>query len=474
MDTVALAPELSPGLEWVNGEPLRLESLRGSVVALGFWSAGSAWCHNLLRDLQSLQNRHADGFAALAVHTPKFEAERDGKRVLKAVNRLGVRLPVASDPAFVTWQHYGVEGWPTVVLIDPAGQVRLTLRGEVARETMEQAILELLHETDVGSRRYDTASAALRAEPRMALAFPSGLAVDEAHLYVADSGHHRVLECNHEGRVLRQFGSANPNFVDGHAAEAGLESPRGVAVWKDALFVADTGNHAVRRVRLLDGDVETLVGCGERGTPQAGPVEDPRAVKLDQPWDVACAYDRLFIALAGNQQVWEYDLGRRRIRCVAGSGRLALADGVAEEADCAQPAALALIQHTLYVADSAASAVRSIQLTERQVQTLVGHGLFDFGNNDGPRSAARLQYPTGLALDARAPILWIADSYNNELRMLRLGGGELRRFDPGYRLHHPAALAASPGTLWIANTHAHEVLRLDIESGVVRRLPIGE
>ncbi|HET6603915.1 MAG TPA: redoxin domain-containing protein [Xanthomonadaceae bacterium] len=474
MDAVAMAPELSPGLEWVNGDPQRLESLRGSVVALGFWSAGSAWCHNLLKDLQSLQNRHADGFAALAVHTPKFEAERDGKRVLKAVNRLGVRIPVASDPAFLTWQHYGVEGWPTLVLIDPAGQVRHTLRGEVPRASIEAAITQLLQEADEATRSYDAAPSALRPEPRMALAFPSGLVADDTHLYVADSGHHRILECNHEGRVLRQFGSANPNFLDGHAAEAGLESPRGLSLWKDALFVADTGNHAVRRVRLLDGDVETLVGSGERGLPQAGPIRDPRAVALDQPWDVACAYDRLYIALAGNQQIWEYDLGRRRIRCVAGSGRLALGDGVAEEADCAQPAGLALIQQTLYFTDSAASAVRSIQLTERHVQTLVGHGLFDFGDSDGPRSAALLQYPTGLALDTRAPILWIADSYNNQLRMLRLGGGDLRRFDLGYRLHQPVALAASAGRLWIANTNAHEVLRLDIESGVVRRLPIGE
>jgi hypothetical protein len=70
--------------------------------------------------------------------------------------------------------------------------------------------------------------------------------------------------------------------------------------------------------------------------------------------------------------------------------------------------------------------------------------------------------------------LWIADTYNHSIKMLRLGGGDLRRFEVDYRLHEPSALAAAPGVLFVANTSAHELLRIDLDAGTVRRLPVGE
>src|SRR5690606_1603459 len=195
---------------------------------------------------------------------------------------------------------------------------------------------------------------------------------------------------------------------------------------------------------------------------------------LNAPWDVAAAPDRLYIAMAGAQQVWTYHLGSNELRALAGSGELGVVDGVGSHARLAQPAALALVQRALYVADLAGSAVRCVHLGDASVQTLVGRDLFEFGDQDGTRSHARLQMPCGLALDPRSPLLWIADSGNNALKMLRLGAGDVRRLDLDYLLHEPAALAAGEGVLWVANSAAHEVLRVELESGAVRRLPVGE
>src|SRR5690606_32241845 len=139
-----------------------------------------------------------------------------------------------------------------------------------------------------------------------------------------------------------------------------------------------------------------------------------------------------------------------------------------------QPSALALVQNTLYVADAGSSAVRVVHTGEGGVQTLIGQGPFEFGDADGTRSVARLQAPMGLALDPRSPTLWIADTFNHSLRMLRLGGGDLRRFELDYRLQEPTALVATDGALWLANSAAHEVLRIEPDSGNVQRLPVGE
>ena len=475
MNALPLAPELVDQLDWVNSPPRNLRQQRGRVVLLGFWSAGSVYSHNLLDDLRQVAGKHPDGVSVFGIHTPKFDAERSPKLLLKAINRLGVRFPVAHDPGYVTWQHYGVRAWPSVAVIDTHGHLVEIVSGDLQRETLDVLVTRLLKDGDGSDQRApESAPASLKPEPRLPLSFPSGLAVTQNHLYVSDTGHHRILECSLDGRILRQFGSGNPGFLDGGSAECSFHSPRGITLMKDTLYVADTGNHALRRVRLLDGDVDTLAGSGRAGNPTGEMQSLPSDMPLNAPWDVTGAFDKLYLAMPGTQQVWEFDLGKRSLKPIAGSGRLALIDGAGAGAAFAQPSSLALVQQTLYVADSAGSAIRSVHLGNGGVQTLVGHGPFDFGDQDGTRSAARLQYPLALALDPRSPLLWIADTYNDTLKMLRLGGGDLRRYELNYRLHEPAAIAASPGVLWVGNTSAHEVLRIDLDTGSVRHLPIGE
>jgi hypothetical protein len=471
----ARAPEFHIALEWVNAPPQRLAEQKGRAVLLFFFHVGSAWSQTALEDMRLLQNSFSDGLTVLGVHSPKYDAERDPKCLLKALNRLFVRFPVAQDPDFITWQHFGVESWPTAVLIDTQGRVVEMVAGEPLREILHpliERVLELAGESD--TRVYETLSAVSRPEPRLPLAFPSGLAASERHLYVADTGHNRVLECTLDGRILRQFGSGSGGFIDGGSAEASFLAPRGLALWKDALYVADTGNHALRRISLLDGDVDTLAGTGRPGARLEGAMADPTHVALNAPWALATAFDKLYLSMAGWNQIWEYDLGRRALAPLAGSGALGLGDGEALNCHFAQPAGLALAQQTLFVADSASSSVRGIHLASTRVQTLMGVGLYDFGDVDGPLPQARLQYPLSIVLDPRAPQLWIADTYNCALKLLNPATRQVSTQNLGYRLHQPAALAVNRSSLFLANTDAHEVLRIDFDSPMPRRLAIGE
>lgn len=473
MTDFPLAPDFSPSLAWVNCGPQRVTALRGRVTVLAFWHDASATSANLLADLAWLQTRYADGLSVIGIHTPKFDAQRETGHVAQAVNRLGVRFPVASDADAVTWQHYGVRGWPAVALISADGRLMEIVAGDQQREVLEERIAGLLDEAgERGLRVYENAQPASRPEPITHVAFPRALALTPKRLYVSDSGHHRVLECDHAGKVLRVFGSGNAGFVNGMGTQAAFNSPAGLVVLKDVLYVADAGNHAIRRIRLATGDVDTLVGKGRSGMPQA--VADVRGsnVLLDQPWGVAGNFDRLHVSMAASNQIWELDLTSFAFRPLAGSGRLALTDGNGALAGFAQPAGLALAQHTLYICDSQASAVRSLHLGSGAVQTLIGHGLFEFGNEEGDRDSARLQYPLGVAVDPVAPMLWIADTYNDAIGAWHLEGGGLVRFPFAHRLRRPAAVVSDGAHLWIANTDAHEVLRMDIASGQVSVLPM--
>jgi hypothetical protein len=472
--STSLAPTLHPSLNWLNADAQTIAAQRGRVLALVFWNASSAYCCNLIDELNRLKARYPFGLAVLGVHVPKFDAEVDGRTVLKAMNRLGVGFAVANDRSWITWQHYGITSWPSVALINPDGELREIFSGDDQASALDAAISGLIDEVG-GPTSMPAEEASLRgAEERKTLAFPSGLTLTDSHLYVADTGHHRVLECTFEGRVLRQFGTGYPDLVDGPASEAAFSSPRGLCVLRDAVYVADAGNHALRRIHLTDGRVETLLGNGKPGQPQEGIPAHPADCQLNQPWAVTGAYDRLFIAVAGCNQIWEYELGHTRMRFVAGTGELGIADGPGRNAMFAHPAGLALVQQTLYVVDSASSAVRTIHLQGNVVETMVGHGLYEFGEQDGRRRDARLQFPLGLALDPVAPVLWVADSYNASLRKLRLGGGEMTTHNLPQSLNQPAALAIGHETLWIADAGAHEVLRQDIRTSLLTRLELVE
>jgi hypothetical protein len=472
----AIAPEFPQNLEWLNlPEPLRMAQLRGKVCALAFVNAGSAWSQQRLNDLANLRARHGERLNVVAVHVPRFDHERDARRVARRLYRQKLDFPIAHDPDWTLWQQYGVEAWPTVVLIDGEGRMRQRLVGDGQVRELDAAVTGLQNEIEPRSRNAEPIELRRVREPLLPLRFPSGLVVRDNYLYVADSGHHRILECDLGGRVLRQFGSGGPGFIDGPMELSAFNRPHALCVQHDNLYVADSGNHAVRRIQLRSGDVHTMCGAGRPGQPTEGKIGDPRACALDQPTAVSLnASGTMHIATAGDNRIWSYDLGKQEIRLLAGSGALGVVDGVGPKAAFAQPMSLAAVQQVLYVCDGAGSAIRTVNVQSGKVATLLGQDAWHYGHADGARTDALLQQPQAIALDPESPVLWIADSGNDALRMLRLGGGELTTFALPQRLHAPEGLVVTQGAVWIADSDAHAVLRLDIQSGTLRHVPIGE
>ncbi|WP_374014076.1 hypothetical protein [Pseudoxanthomonas koreensis] len=470
--STATLQELPAGLNWLNASQAQLHELRGRPVALAFVNAASAWCAQRLAELALWQARNPGRVQVLVVQVPRFDSERQPQRSLKLLRRLGLTFPVLLDADWVAWQRYGIESWPTVLLIDADGCEReriVGLGGELERA------LTTLCEDLPPPQDDDGPVAETHPEPRLALRFPSAVVATPDRLYVADSGHHRILECNHAGRVLHQYGLGTADFIDGPDGQAAFQRPQGLALEREYLYVADTGNHALRRIHLGTRVVDTLCGNGRAGDPAEVPGATSDKSPLNRPLGLAVAGNQVYVACAGDNRIWSYDLGRSELHLRAGTGQLDLRDGNARSmAAFAQPCALAAVQQQLYVCDALGSAVRSLQLRSDLVQTLVGQGLWDHGDADGPRASARLQHPQGIALSADAPLLWIADSGNGSLRTLRLGGGDLATVNLPRRLHGPTGLSVAAGAVWIAETDAHGILRYDIASGELSDVTIGE
>lgn len=457
---------------WLNAPPTTLAELQGRPVVLAFVNAASVWCAQRLAELAQWQLRNPGRLQLLVLQVPRFDGERDPAQSLKLLRRQGLNAPALLDTEWDGWRRFGVTAWPTLVLLDAQGRERDRLVGLGGE--LERALAALCEGSSRPSDEDLHGARELSPEPRLALRFPTGLAVTTERLYIADTGHHRVLECSHGGRVLRQFGMGTADFMDGGQAEAAFHHPQGLALEREWLYVADTGNHALRRIHLLSGQVDTLCGTGRPGEPIEGPAADPRRTALNHPQGLAVADNQIHIAMAGDNRIWSYHLGQRSLQWRAGSGAIDARDGSGHLAAFAQPCSVAAVQQVLYVCDALGSSIRALQLRGDLVQTLVGQGLWTFGEQDGPRASALLQYPQAIALSPDAPLLWIADAGNGRLRTLRLGGGELSTLELPRRLHGPAGLALGGGAVWIAETDAHAVLRFDPVSGVLSDVPINE
>jgi peroxiredoxin len=473
MNARVVAPELPDTLQWTNSaEPPSLAALRGRVVLLYFWTFDSVNCTNVLADLRFLESKYHDGLSVIGVHTPKYDYQRQAAPVLKAVNRCHIRHPVANDPDFSVWRGYGVQSWPSFAIVDAQGRFAGLLSGEGRREEADSLVGQLLDEAAANDLRvYEASVATVRPEPRMPLQFPGKVLATPTTLWIADSGNNRILECDHNGRVLRQLGSGTPGCVDGRNREAQFNNPQGMTIVYDTLYVADAGSHAVRRVLLPAGDVTTIAGTGTLGHDLPAESSDPRQTRMSAPTDLVAFEDKLYIAVSGQHQIWRYDITRNKLGVLAGNGRLGITDGEGVDASFAQPSGLDVFEHQLVVVDAAASAARLVSLADRQVATLVGAGPYDFGDISGKRDVARLQNPLGVCVDPRG-LAFIADSYNGKIKALNLRSGEIRALNLPYQLNEPAGISMASNALWIANTNAHEIVRVDLATGQIKHLNI--
>lgn len=470
MNAAMLSQDLPEFATWLNAPPATLMHYQGRPLVVAFINAASAWSIQRLQELQQWQARNPGRLQVVVVQVPRFDFERDGERSLSLLRRAGVSAPVLLDAQWEAWQRFGVDSWPTLVFIDAYSR-------EVGRmvglgDALEPALASLCQGAVEARGGLDML--AERRDPQRQLHGPAGLVVTEDRLYIADSGHHRVLECNHAGRVLRQFGMGTADMADGEQEVAAFNRPQGLALGRGQLYVADSGNHALRRINLLSGQVDTLIGTGKAADPVEGVLSQAWDSALNHPRAVAIAGNQLMLAMAGDNRIWSYDLGSRTLSWRAGSGALDLRDGGGHLAAFAQPVGLAVVQNTLYVCDALSSSVRSMQLRGNLVQTVVGQGMWEHGLADGPRDKALLQFPQALAMAPDSPYLWISDAGNGCLRRLRLGGGQLDTVTLPRKLNGAAGLAVAGGVVWIADTEGHAVLRYDPATGSLAEVPIGQ
>jgi thiol-disulfide isomerase/thioredoxin len=471
------APEFDASLSWLNVErPLSLMDLRGKVVILDFWTSSCINCLHIIPDLRKLERKYGQHLAIIGVHSPKFDHEKNIEALRNSIVRYGLRHPVVSDVNFLTWKQYGARAWPTLVVIDPESGVVGRIVGEGHHELLDNTVGDLLKRfrTKLDARPLPMALEK-RKFSRSLLAAPEKIAISERFVAISDTLHHRIIVANHRGKIQHIFGGMEAGFADGDGSDSRFSSPRGLAFSENGLFVADTNNHAIRFIDLVTRQVRTVAGNGRNEHHGYG-VYEPLTIGLRSPWALAYRAPMLYVAMAGAHQIWRFDVDANRIGPFAGSGHEGITDGALRQASFSQPSGLTLSGDSLYVADPEASAVRRIDLINGRVQALVGTGLFDFGDHDGPFAAAKLQRALGIAALGTSKVL-LVDTYNHKLKVLDTqqravttlagtgwpGKGVGNALESA--LNEPGGLAVYGKKILISDTNNHRILQFDRNVG---------
>nr|XP_033797245.1 NHL repeat-containing protein 2 isoform X2 [Geotrypetes seraphini] len=515
-------PEFAQGLEWLNTEgPISLyEDLHGKVVVLDFFTYCCINCMHLLPDLHELENTFSakDGLVVIGVHSAKFPNEKVLDNIRSAVLRYNISHPVVNDADATLWQELEVSCWPTLVILGPHGNLLFSLIGEGTKEKLFLfTSIALKYYKEKGEITDNRVAVKLYRDslPPSPLLFPGKVTVDCSgdRLVIADTGHHRILVVGKSGQIMHVIGGPASGWKDGRFSESAFNSPQGVAIKNDIIYVADTENHLIRKIDLKAEEVSTVAGIGMQGIDKEGGAMGDQQ-PISSPWDVvfgssgANVNDVLWIAMAGTHQIWALLLEDAKLpkgsalakgACVrfAGSGNEENRNNAyPHKAGFAQPSGLSVSLeepwNCLFVADSESSTVRTVSLKDGAVKLLVGGerdplNLFAFGDVDGTGVNAKLQHPLGVTWSKKRSVLYVVDSYNHKIKVIDpktkscttlAGTGEAGDISgPSFTqsaFNEPGGLCVGDGghLLYVADTNNHQIKMLDLDARTVSVLPI--
>jgi sugar lactone lactonase YvrE len=245
---------------------------------------------------------------------------------------------------------------------------------------------------------------------------PYGITTEGDYLYVSDSNNHSVRRINIEsGAVTTLAGRAGEvGYVDGAGKKARFFIPEGITTDGSNLYVADTHNHSVRKISLAKNVVTTFAGLS--GAP--GFFDDTgNKARFSFPKGLVSDGRNLYVADFGNHKIRKITLSNAAVSTLAGTVK---EDGAASEqgepARFNYPTGITTDGRNLYVADTFNRTIRKIVISGGAVSTIAGREEAE-GTADGTGTDARFGDPVGITGDGSD--LYVTDSANNTIRRIR-------------------------------------------------------
>ncbi len=308
---------------------------------------------------------------------------------------------------------------------------------------------------------------------------PEGIDTDGKYLYVADTQNHAIRKVDGTGTVTTLAGKrGQTGSQDGAGTDALFRGPTGITHIGDFLYIADTDNHTIRRVDKNSGDTVTIAGAPRSSGSDDGIGESAR---FNSPLGVTTDGVYLYISDTYNHTIRRLDPGTGEVITIAGkAGEAGYADGLLENARFHYPYGLAVKGSVLFVADLWNEAIRVIFLSSGIVYTIGGTPP-EPGATDGPIGVGKFNSPADV--DIIGDYAYVADMDNQTVRKVNIFTGELSTVageapNPGTadapgdqsRFNTPGGIVIDGDTLYVADTFNHTIRKIDTPTGEVTTL----
>ncbi len=439
----------------VMGPTVVTESL-GNVQGVGADAAGNIWAAS--QSISKVYKRDTAGTSSIFAGSPASGFAGDGGAATSA------RLSNPQDAA-----------------ADSAGNVYIAdTFNERIRKVDTSGNISTIAGTGVQSSTGDGGPAASATLSR-----PDKLTVDSAgNIYIGDSGANNVRKIDTAGNISTIAGLGPTAVGDGAAAaSASLNGPSGAAA--DAagnIYIADAANNRIRKIDASTGNISTIAGTGTAGNTGDGAAAT--SATLSSPYGVALDSDgNVYIADTGNNRVRKVTVSSGNIAALAGTGTAGFTGdgGAAASATLRSPRGVAVDSSgDVYIADSQNERIRKVTISTGNIETIAGTGTAGSSGDGGLATAAQINFPHDLTLDASGNV-YICDTFNSLIRKIDVSTGNISTIagtentgfsgDGGLataaRLNFPRGLTLdAAGNLYIADYSNHRIRRVDTSGSI--------
>lgn len=265
------------------------------------------------------------------------------------------------------------------------------------------------------------------------LSFPVGITASGSNLYVTNNGNHTVATLAASG-VVSIAGSGTSGFANGTGTLASFNLPSGITTDGTYLYVADTNNHAIRKILITSAEVTTFAGAYPAATSGVDNGAGT-AARFRAPVGIVWYGTNLYVADSGNNIIRMISASGD-VSTFAGVGGIgSFANGASSVAGFNNPSGITTDGISLYVADTGNHAIRKIDISVSgvPVTTIAGpppSTILSPGFADGTGTNARFNSPVGIVISGTN--LYVADSGNHAIRQLEIVTGKVTTLAGSY------------------------------------------
>lgn len=302
--------------------------------------------------------------------------------------------------------------------------------------------------------------------------YPQGLVKSGGYLYVADTGNSKIRKIEiATGVVTTLAGSDSEGDVDGIGVAASFNSPAGITIHGNYLYVADTNNNKIRKIEMATGMVATFAGSGTEG----GADGTGTAASFHMPWGITTDGVHLYVIQTQSPKIRKIAIATGVVTTLAGDGSFGSTDGPGASASFSYPRGITTDGTHLYVADLYNNKIRKIVIATGVVSTLAGSG--SSGSANGVGAAASFHRPEDITVVGNH--LYVADSYNNKIRKIEMATGIVTTFagSDSYggedgtgvvaSFRSPSGITTDGVHLYVADSGNGKIRKIEVDTSVV-------